>query len=304
MPPKLKLTSALAPSTALADLDAAIRSLEISTNPTLRKACGCNATRHALLTSTPNCLNCGRIICVKEGLGPCPFCSMPLLSADDTQAMIRALKEERGREKMAADKVAHKRADVSKASRPFASQSSSSSALTAAEEHRNKLLSYQATSAKRTHIIDEAADFETPSSRTSMWATPQERALQLKRQQKVLREQEWNAKPEYEKRRAVVAIDLVGGKVVKRMGDVERPASDEEGEQEIAPIQGDHTSRGAFGQNPLLGPLIRPVYNPDKGKDVEDASKRRQKTWRRVQDDYGDNEEIILDGGIYGQTSE
>ncbi len=111
-------------STALSTLDAAIRSLEISTNSTLllpakERACSCMATLHPLLTSAPNCLNCGKIICVKEGLGPCTFCGTPLLSAVEVQGMIRELREERGKEKLLEDNKAHKRADVASVPRPF-----------------------------------------------------------------------------------------------------------------------------------------------------------------------------------------
>ena len=38
--------------------------------------CGCFGTIHKPLT---NCLNCGRIICTREGYGYCPFCSFPVL---------------------------------------------------------------------------------------------------------------------------------------------------------------------------------------------------------------------------------
>ncbi len=95
-------------STALSDLDAAIRALEMTTNPsqttdaTLRR-CNCVAARHPLLASAPNCLNCGKVICVKEGLGPCTFCGTPLLSSVEVQSMIRELRDERGREKMASE---------------------------------------------------------------------------------------------------------------------------------------------------------------------------------------------------------
>jgi hypothetical protein len=55
---------------------------------------------------------------------------------------------------------------------------------------------------------------------------------------------------------------------------------------------------GAFSRNPLLGGLIRPVIRvEEKGKGRE--SERKQ-TWRRVQDDNDDNEQWILDGGVYG----
>ncbi|KAI9870810.1 MAG: hypothetical protein M1830_003777, partial [Pleopsidium flavum] len=246
--PKTKITvsggmSMHGNSSTINDLDSAIRALETQTNPGLsssekdnaKRRCNCNATRHPLLAAAPNCLNCGKVICVKEGIGPCTFCGRPLLSADEIQGMVRALREERGKERMEANNVSHKRPDVSKAPRPFtatnpstpATSDSENEKLTAARQHRDKLLNYQAQNARRTRVIDEAADFETPTSGQNMWSSPQERALQLKRQQKVLREQEWNARPDYEKRRVVVSVDLVGGKVVKKMADVDRPEEPE-----------------------------------------------------------------------------
>ncbi len=292
--------------------------------------------------------------------------------------MIRTLREERGREKMEANNAAHKRADVAKASRNRAARSASPSlasasagasgveeqvaggpggggggggagtalaaaALSTAEQHRDRLLGYQATSARRTRIIDEAADFETPTAGLSPWASPQERALQLKRQQRVLREQAWQARPEYEKRTMVVAIDLAGRKVVKEMRRVERPADEEDGdegpeeveeEEEEGPGAGaeghggyglssssasvGQRNGGAFSRNPLLGGLVRPRYPTSKAEEggrasEGEASQRRDGVggegraddrraplgkWRRVQDDFGDNERVILDGGF------
>ncbi|EOD52395.1 putative c2hc5 finger protein [Neofusicoccum parvum UCRNP2] len=341
-------TSMHGQSSVLNDLDSAIRALEIQTNPSLsgltpeenaKRRCNCMAKRHPLLDAAPNCMSCGKIICVKEGLGPCTFCEQPLLSAVDIQSMVRILREERGREKMSANNAAQKRADVAAPGKPrhmtgaaflasaTATPTSSSAAssesegerkLKAAQLHRDKLLSFQANNAKRTRIFDEAADFDTPTSGTNMWASPQERALQLKRQQKILREQEWNARPEYEKRRVVASIDLAGGRIVRKMAAVERPESPvsdadvEEMEEETGPLHQPPQSRpsgggGAFSKNPLLGGLIRPIAKVDgdesdgKGKGRE----REKKTlWRRVQDDNDDNEQWILDGGAYGGKTE
>jgi hypothetical protein len=117
-------------STALNDLESAIRALEIQTNPTLaaqdnsKRKCNCMATRHPLLDAAPNCLNCGKIICVKEGIGPCTFCNTPLLSSEEIQSMVRVLRDERGKEKMAANNASQKRADVSLAPRPFSTSRS------------------------------------------------------------------------------------------------------------------------------------------------------------------------------------
>jgi hypothetical protein len=307
-------------STALNDLESAIRALEIQTNPTLSSAqdktkrkCNCMATRHPLLEAAPNCMNCGKIICVKEGIGPCTFCNTPLLSSEEIQSMVRVLRDERGKEKMAANNASHKRADVAMAPRPFSTpkertpvssnpaSDSETEKLAKAKQHRDKLLAFQAQNARRTQVHDEAADFETPTSGLSMWASPQERAMQLKRQQKALREQEWNSRPEYEKRKVVASIDLVGGRIVKRMASAERPQTPESDEELPVPTDFDTNTPsggGAFSKNPLLGGLIRPtIKTENKGKDKE---RERTQKWRRVQDDNDDNEQWILDGGVYG----
>lgn len=318
-------------STALSDLDSAIRSLEVQTNPTLsstgaadheKRKCNCMATRHPLLDMAPNCLNCGKIVCVKEGLGPCTFCGSQLLSADDIHKVLRILKDERGEERMKANNAAHKKAEVAHGKaraftgRDFLAQTSSarSSPLSSqpptpagsddeagekAKAHRDRLLGFQANNARRTQIHDEAADYDLPSSGTNMWASPQERAQQLKKQQKILREMEWNAKPEYEKRQVVASIDLKGGKVVRRMAEVQKPdfeadntLQDDADYQTPAPVGG-----GAFSQNPLASGLIRPTAREGKGKEV---AREKKSTWRRVQMDEDDNEQWILDGGVFG----
>lgn len=140
-----------------------------------------------------------------------------------------------------------------------------------------------------------------------MWASPEERALALKKQQKLLREMEWNALPEYEKRRQVVSIDITGRKVFKKMAKIERPPSPEDdgGGVVLAETDGNKGHGGAFSRNPLLGGLIKPVYIvDDKGKGVELEARRSDKAtrWRKVQDDLDDNEAIILDGGTRGPT--
>ncbi|KAH7090624.1 putative zinc finger motif, C2HC5-type-domain-containing protein [Paraphoma chrysanthemicola] len=316
-------------STALNDLESAIRALEIQTNPTLaaqdstKRKCNCMATRHPLLVAAPNCLNCGKIICVKEGIGPCTFCNTPLLSSAEIQSMVRVLRDERGKEKMAANNANQKRADVALAPRPFSTPRSTtplssnpasdvdseSEKLAKAKQHRDKLLAFQAQNAKRTQVHDEAADFETTTAGLSMWASPQERAMQLKRQQKALREQEWNARPDYEKRKVVASIDLVGGKIVRRMAAADRPGTpeseDEPPEPSLLPVEHGAISSGsgAFSRNPLLGGLIRPTIKVAESKGKEKDGDRKQ-TWRRVQDDNDDNEQWILDGGVFGARAE
>lgn len=271
---------------------------------------------------------------MKQGLGPCTFCGAALLSPDEVQSMIRELKDERGRERMAANASANRRAEVSQKPIPFSQNKAAPQAEDAgpslaeaaakAREHRDKLLNFQAQNARRTTVRDEASDFDVTAAISgggSMWSTPEERAKELKRQQKILREMEWNARPEYEKRRQVMSIDVVGGKVVRKMAPAERPVSpdeevhNDEMEADSAPPPADNRALrdssgnrvgGAFSSNPLLGSLMKPMFKA-KGKDAdiapsdaEERRKQRQTKWRRVQNDLDNNEEILLDGGIRG----
>jgi hypothetical protein len=300
----------------LTDLESALRAIEISTNPTLntaRRLCPCQGQTHEVLQAAPNCLSCGKIICLKEGLGPCTFCGAALLSSEEVQDMVKSLREAAGNEKMAINAQQHKRAEVAKTPRPFATAEDES--LKKAQEHRDRLLGFQATSAQRTRIIDQAADFETPMSAGGLnqWASPAERALQLKRQQKQMRLMEWHAKEAYEKRKVVVAIDLKGKKVVRQMQEIEQPGFSDEDEEPEVEVPHDHgngtvqagSGMGTYSRNPLVKGLIRPVYEPKKGKGVDHAvgsvgGYDSGRGWRRVQDDLRDNEEVILGGGFRG----
>ncbi|RCH80223.1 hypothetical protein CU097_000882, partial [Rhizopus azygosporus] len=76
-------------------LETALKELNIKTDTKKRKPCQCQATKHELLTVAPNCLNCGKIICVAEGVGPCTFCHLPILSSDKEAALIAEAKRKR-----------------------------------------------------------------------------------------------------------------------------------------------------------------------------------------------------------------
>ncbi|KAL4805816.1 putative zinc finger motif, C2HC5-type-domain-containing protein [Aspergillus unguis] len=292
----------------ISDLTAAIAALEVSTNPTLgaeRRKCTCYGTLHPVFDAAPNCLSCGKIICSLEGLQPCSFCGTPLLSGEEIQSMIRELRAERGQEKMRAHNDSlHREGGPGMAS----SSQSSDNKLLAAKAHRDKLLQFQAQNAKRTRVVDEAADFETPSVSSTLWMTPSQRALALKKQQRIMREMEEKAKPEWEKKKTIMSLDIKGGRVRKvyqaAPAEAAPPAvEDEETEDQDLTYDAGRRSKGeAFSHNPLLaaGGLMRPVWKAPAEKNGE--PKERKQTWRRVQDDRDDNEQWILDGGLHGHA--
>ncbi|KAI5295907.1 hypothetical protein KEM52_006530 [Ascosphaera acerosa] len=289
----------------LTDLTSAIAALEITTNPSLAKAqerrkCDCAATIHPLFTTAPNCLNCGKIICAYEGLQPCSFCGKPLLSSSEVQDMIRELRNERGNEKMRINNEAQQKHTTA-----GGATASPTSSLAAARAHRDKLLSFQEQNAQRTTIVDEAADFETPSSGATQWMTPAQRALALKRQQRVLRELEEQAKPEWERKKMVMSLDVKSGKVIRmvergqsgtaddeeaRKAREEERALEKQAEAEAAEADRRASQAGgSLSHNPLLasGGLTRPIWEPTgKGKRSDAQPRQHKQTWSRVQEDY------------------
>ncbi|CEL01931.1 hypothetical protein ASPCAL01507 [Aspergillus calidoustus] len=291
----------------ISDLTAAIAALEVSTNPTLggeRRKCTCYATLHPVFDAAPNCLNCGKIICSLEGLQPCSFCGTPLLSNEEIQSMIRELRAERGQEKMRAhNESLHREGGPGMGP----AQPQQFGKLDAARAHRDKLLAFQAQNAKRTRVVDEAADFETPNVASTLWMTPSQRALALKKQQRIMREMEEKARPEWEKKKTIMSLDITGGRVkrVYQAAPVETAAAaaqeDEETEDLTYDASAPRSGGEAFSRNPLLaaGGLMRPVWKAPDPKNAE--SKERKQTWRRVQDDNDDdNEQWILNGGLHG----
>jgi hypothetical protein len=230
--------------------------------------------------------------------------------------MIRALKEERGQERM----VAHNTSTTHSGSgtpifgfrggnTPESSGDEASGAAARARAHRDKLLAFQRENAQRTKVHDEAADYDmTLTPGASQWMSPVQRAAALKKQQKYMREMEELNKPEWEKKKTVMSMSIKNGKLVKTFETVRAPMPKGADPEDIDEAEAsgasnsDGVRNGAFGNNPLLaeGKLLRPVWKApegEKGKGREVTT--RQNKWRRVQDDQED-EHWILDGGVHG----
>ncbi|XP_014472174.1 PREDICTED: activating signal cointegrator 1 isoform X2 [Dinoponera quadriceps] len=115
-----------------------------------RHKCDCEAKRHALVN---NCLNCGRIVCVQEGSGPCFFCGELVCSPEQ-----RAILESKCKQ---ADVLYNK-----------LMEQKPSKGLEDSLKQRDKLLEYDRNSARRTKVIDDQSDYYQSNS---AWLSVSER---------------------------------------------------------------------------------------------------------------------------------
>lgn len=81
-------------------LETALKELNIQSDTKKRKPCSCQATKHPLLTVAPNCLNCGKIICTAEGVGPCMSCGSPVISEEQEASLIAEAKKRRAEQNL------------------------------------------------------------------------------------------------------------------------------------------------------------------------------------------------------------
>ncbi|CDR40011.1 CYFA0S04e01618g1_1 [Cyberlindnera fabianii] len=290
----------------LKDLEDILRKLEVQTIDE-SSTCDCMATKHPLFEVAPNCLNCGKIICIKEGLRPCSFCGKDLISAEEKAQIIKYLEAEREQldekqdknsgalkpnEKKKKTKMtiasgagvnlwqqqdllfkkleeeSKKKAELEKKRLEekkemdeqakefefYENQREVDADLLKAKQNLENLLNFQANSAERTRIIDQASDFELPTgSNLNIWSSGVEKALQLKKQQRQLRRQEKKEKELSGRGKRVMDITIgKDGKAVMREVKVTASASnsvdggadpsddsDAEDAEEIARLEGD-----------------------------------------------------------------
>lgn len=185
-PPANPLATAISedrPLTEIEEIDSAIQSISLSSNK--RHECGCFGTKHEVFPLAPNCLNCGRIICINEGIGKCFYCGEDLVSVEQREEVIKELRVERGvaKTKAANEKVrkvkageGRQRAWATKVggqeyvygtsdseASPFASGYGTpiehDTAYVEAERRRDELLDFDRTFAERTKIIGTLSAF-------------------------------------------------------------------------------------------------------------------------------------------------
>lgn len=332
----------------LQDIEAALIDLEVQNaeETVAVRRCNCMATRHPLFEVAPNCLNCGKIICAKEGLQPCSYCGRELLLPHEKDAIRDVLEAERSKAGVKttvsqpkqeskqnkikfsladgnlwkAQEAALKKANEKRKAAREAEAREQAEAfeieeqrkeleryektkdvdqdLLKAQERLDSLLQFQASGAERTRIIDNAADFEVADvSSGSMWLSPVERALQLKKQQKLLRKIKEQEKERTGRSNKVMDMVIRDGKVlmVERLADTSNAKED----NEIEALQSD-VARQKMELDATMATNIwdyeqeqdkweKPVY---QGKDAPSATSQEVFTLR-VQYDELDSDELV-----------
>ncbi|KAI9278336.1 putative zinc finger motif, C2HC5-type-domain-containing protein [Phascolomyces articulosus] len=285
-------------------LEAALKELHIKASTAE------SATKHPLLTIAPNCLNCGKIICTVEGTGPCTFCDTPVLSKEQQVALIAEAKKKRveDKQRLNAQQQSSKKRSKQIGSTPsvgYAAKVSGQIVPTnayqepnfdydqeeqnrqKAEAHKEKLLEFQRTSAKRTTVIDQATDFTLPSDQLNPWLTPQERALEMKKKQSNMKRLMRTTGDS--SRRRVISIDVSTRQVM--MDDAESSSSDSEPEElrvrKEQPQEEDGSAR-TYANNPLLKGIQAPKF-VGKHKPLSGGRNRRKDRVQYDDDDMMDD---------------
>lgn len=252
-PSKVKVDS-------LADIDAAISQLEVSNaDQKSRTRCDCMAMRHGLFDMAPNCLHCGKIICKKEGLGPCTSCGKPLIEASQLAEITHILHAEREMIASSMGKKARQKAGLE------SSNQDRSTNLAKANAQLEKLLEFQESSAQRTKIIDQVSDFDMSTS-ASKWASPAEQAEQLKRQQRQLRKTQLENEARTGRGKRNVVLSLRGGKVYMEERAVSVESQLQEEEKENPGVE--EPSKPST----TVKPNVSSYWNPKKDRAKDDDS--------------------------------
>jgi len=147
-----------------------------------RHKCDCEANRHALIN---NCLNCGRIVCVQEGSGPCFFCG-ELVCSSEQQMLLRTNTKQ-------ADNLYNKLMDQ-KPNKNLEDSLKQRDKLLEFDRNRYVFITFVKIfyinchkkliySARRTKVIDDESDYYQSNS---IWLSHDERKKLQKREEEAL----------------------------------------------------------------------------------------------------------------------
>ncbi|XP_073508935.1 activating signal cointegrator 1 isoform X2 [Phyllobates terribilis] len=171
-----------------------------------RYPCECLAQKHKLIN---NCMTCGRIVCEQEGSGPCLFCGNLVCTKEETDILVRdSNKSQKLRKKLLGGAEQGLKMDLLPHQEMRLNEG-----LERAKQHRDKLLEYDKTSVRRTHVIDDESDYFSTDS--NQWLSQAERETLRKKEQEL---QEMRHASRLSRK---VTIDFAGRKVLDEGGDLD-----------------------------------------------------------------------------------
>ncbi|CAI9558431.1 unnamed protein product [Staurois parvus] len=146
-----------------------------------RYPCECLAQKHKLIN---NCMTCGRIVCEQEGSGPCLFCGSLVCTKEEQDILMRdSNKSQKLRKKLMGVSDASLKMDGSSMDLLPHQEMRMKEGLVKALQHRDKLLEYDKTSVRRTHVIDDESDYFSTDS--NQWLSMAEREALRKKEQEL-----------------------------------------------------------------------------------------------------------------------
>ncbi|XP_078541126.1 activating signal cointegrator 1 [Lissotriton helveticus] len=146
-----------------------------------RHPCECLAQKHRLIN---NCLACGRIVCEQEGSGPCLFCGTLVCTKEEQDILQRDSNKSQKllKKLLTGNEIPGKTDGLGKDLLPH-HEARIRAGLEKAQQHKDKLLDFDKTSARRTQVIDDESDYFATDS--NQWLSKQEREALRKKEKEL-----------------------------------------------------------------------------------------------------------------------
>ncbi|RNA01135.1 Activating signal cointegrator 1 [Brachionus plicatilis] len=224
-----------------------------------RKLCDCQASKHKLIG---NCLKCGRIVCEQEGSGPCYFCGNLVCTREEMEKINRG--SNKG-QKLKQDLLSRNWNAFEQIEQSLAGEMNQQDEenLLKAIDHKNKLIDYDRTSAKRTQVIDDESDYFNTNSK---WLSQQQKTL-LEKKEKEFRDKRFANKFSNQK----FSIDFAGRKIV----DEKESLNLDDVSCEIDHIMKSSSERPVHGEQ--AGAIVNRDMDSIKLKFLEERTKKKSK---------------------------
>ncbi|XP_041034583.1 activating signal cointegrator 1 [Carcharodon carcharias] len=214
-----------------------------------RHPCECLGQTHKLIN---NCLGCGRIVCMQEGSGPCLFCGTLVCTKEEQEILVRdSNKSQKLRKKLMGTTGAGNPDTFERELLPH-QEMVLKAGLEKAVKHKDKLLEYDKTSARRTQVIDDESDYFAADS--NQWLSKQERDMLRKR------EEELRELRHASHRTKQITIDFAGRRILEDQGPLDQYYSrlDDLVQEMKSGSQNNTSSKQVERNKQQLGELVNP----------------------------------------------